>query len=135
MKSLKILMMVMLLCGAEKVNAHPEDQLISQLIINQTMTRLGQSFYRKFSLEFQALGSIKHQGISVRERPTASSGSFIEILNNRKIIFRTQVSPASKNIDHKAKQVAGAVFDFLQSQNKQSQWQHLLEPDLGRDEI
>ncbi|GIU07865.1 MULTISPECIES: curli production assembly/transport protein CsgE [unclassified Shewanella] len=113
-----------------------ETDLIDGLILNRAMTRFGHRFYREFVAAYRDIGGIvEHSGLTIVEQATARSGSKISILHNRKPIYITVVSPASRNIDDQALAAAGRVNQKLKQNQRQASWSQFLDPDLAPDEF
>ncbi|MEZ9593750.1 curli production assembly/transport protein CsgE [Shewanella sp. 10N.261.52.F9] len=113
-----------------------ETDLIDGLILNRAMTRFGHRFYREFVADYRDIGGMaQHSGLTVVEQATARSGSKISILHNRKPIYITVVSPASRNIDEQALAAAKWVNQKLTQNQKQASWAQFLDPDLAPDEF
>ncbi|MCE9678936.1 curli production assembly/transport protein CsgE [Shewanella sp. AS1] len=113
-----------------------ESDLIDGLILNRAMTRFGHRFYRQFVAAYRDIGGITtHSGLSVVERATARSGSKISILHNRRPIFVTIVSPASRHLDKQAELAAARVNQLLIQAQQQAGLVQWLDPDLAEDEF
>ncbi|WP_394129963.1 curli production assembly/transport protein CsgE [Shewanella maritima] len=113
-----------------------ETDLIDGLILNRAMTRFGHLFYREFVSAYRDInGYSKHNGLSVHEQATARSGSKITVLHNRKPVFVTFVSPASRNVDKQALAAAQRINTVLQQQQQQTLFGAFSDPDLAPDEI
>ncbi|CAM4186749.1 curli production assembly/transport protein CsgE [Shewanella aquimarina] len=113
-----------------------ESDLIDGLILNRAMTRVGHRFYREFVAAYRDIGGMtEHGGLSIVELATARSGSKISVLHNRKPIFVTVVSPAGRQLDKLAEQVARRVDSILKQNKKQASWAQWLDPDLAPDEF
>lgn len=106
------------------------------LILNRSMTRFGHRFYREFVIDYQDIGGmVSHGGLTIIEKATARSGSVITITHNRKVIFKTVISPANNNIDEQAEIAARKVAQILKQQQQQAGWGQWLDPDLASDEF
>ncbi|MCZ4337033.1 curli production assembly/transport protein CsgE [Shewanella colwelliana] len=113
-----------------------ESDLIDGLILNRAMTRVGHRFYREFVAAYRDIGGMtQHSGLSVVERATARSGSKVLILHNRKPVYITVISPASRDLDKQAVGAAKRVNQVLMQNQKQSSWAQWLDPDLAPDEF
>ncbi|WP_299806059.1 curli production assembly/transport protein CsgE [uncultured Shewanella sp.] len=113
-----------------------ETDLIDGLILNRAMTRFGHRFYREFVAAYRDIGGVvEHSGLTIVEQATARSGSKISILHNRKPIYITVVSPASRNIDDQALVAASRVNQKLRQNQRQASWSQFLDPDLAPDEF
>ncbi|MCL1039299.1 curli production assembly/transport protein CsgE [Shewanella submarina] len=113
-----------------------EADLIDGLILNRTMTRFGHRFYKEFVMDYRNIGGMTdHDGLTIKEQASARNGSRMTILHNRKPVFVTVVSPASRNIDAQAKSAASYVDKVLRQQRDQAAWSSLMDPDLAADEF
>lgn len=99
----------------ENVKINEVDDLveIDGLIIDRTLTRLGRDFYFSFSMKMNS----KYDGIdvnlTVKERPTALSGSIIGVYHFDKVIYRGALSPGQRQADEKAEQAIDAVNQYI----------------------
>tara|TARA_Y100001956_G_C4082821_1_gene169260 strand:+ start:567 stop:1025 length:459 start_codon:yes stop_codon:yes gene_type:complete len=106
---------------------------VDGLIIDHTMTRLGDDFYFFFAQMINDRhGSLK-ENLTVKERPTALSGSIISVSHRNKIIYRTALSPGRKQAEDKAKEAMNAVTSYLIRWKAQLTYQDTF--DLERDEF
>jgi len=113
-----------------------ETDLVDGLILNRAMTRFGHRFYREFVSAYRDInGMSEHSGLTIVEQATARSGSKILVLHNRKPIFVTFVSPASRNLDEQADMAAKRVNVSLLQYQQQAQWNAFSDPDLASDEF
>jgi curli production assembly/transport component CsgE len=113
-----------------------EADLIDGLILNRAMTRFGHRFYREFVIAYRDInGMSNHSGLTVVEQATARSGSKILVLHNRKPVFVTFLSPASRNIDAQANMAAKRVNASLLQYQQQVRWAAFSDPDLAPDEF
>lgn len=113
-----------------------ETDMVDGLILNRAMTRFGHRFYREFVAAYRDInGETDHAGLTIEEKATARSGSIITIYNNRRKVFITAVSPASRNIDEQAAAAASRINYILKQNKKQASWTQFLNPDLAADEF
>nr|WP_237732927.1 curli production assembly/transport protein CsgE [Shewanella schlegeliana] len=113
-----------------------EADLIDGLILNRAMTRFGHRFYREFVAAYRNIGGVvQHSGLTIVEQATARSGSKISILHNRRPIYITVVSPASRNIDEQALAAAARVNKKIEQNQRKASWAQFLDPDLAPDEF
>lgn len=106
---------------------------VNGLIIDRTMTRLGDDFYFYFSqLVNERHGSLK-ENLTVKERPTALSGSIISIFHRGKIMYRTALSPGRKHAEDKAREALNILTSYLIRWKSQLAYQDTF--DLERDEF
>lgn len=96
-----------------KVNEVDDLVEIDGLIIDRTLTRLGRDFYVAFSMKMNS----KYDGIAVnltvKERPTALSGSIIGVYHFDKVIYRGALSPGQRQADEKADQAIESVNQYI----------------------
>lgn len=124
--------------GQATSDAKPRNEadLIDGLILNRAMTRMGHRFYREFVGAWRDIGGTgEHAGLTVVEQATARSGSKISVLHNRKAVYVTVVSPASRQIDAQAMAAAKRVDEVLRQQKQQAVWQAMADPDMAADEF
>jgi len=106
---------------------------VNGLIIDRTMTRLGDDFYFFFSqLVNERHGSLK-ENLTVKERPTALSGSIISVSHRGKVIYRTALSPGRKRAEDKAREALNVLTSYLIRWKAQLTYQDTF--DLERDEF
>ena len=86
---------------------------VSGLIIDRTITRFGKDFYFFFSQKINDKYDNLRENLTIKERPTALSGSIISIFHSRKLIFRTALSPGRKESEEKAEQALQIVSDYI----------------------
>lgn len=86
---------------------------IDGVVIDRTMTRLGEEFYSLFAQKLEDQLDELKENISVKERPTALSGSIITVFHRQNIIYRTALSPGRKNIEEKTDQAVSAVKNYV----------------------
>lgn len=113
--------------------SHFLENEVDGLIIDRTITRLGDDFYFFFAQFLnERHGSLK-ENLTVKERPTALSGSIITVLHREKVIYRTALSPGRKQAEDKAKQAMNAVTSYLIRWKARLTYQDTF--DLERDEF
>ncbi|WP_240435541.1 curli production assembly/transport protein CsgE [Photobacterium salinisoli] len=86
---------------------------INGVVVDQTMTRLGEDFYSLFSQKLEDEIEELKENLTVKERPTALSGSIITIFHRQNIIFRTALSPGRQNVEEKTDQAVSAVKNYV----------------------
>ncbi|UIP26963.1 curli production assembly/transport protein CsgE [Photobacterium sp. TLY01] len=86
---------------------------IDGVVIDRTMTRLGEEFYSLFAQKLEDQLDELKENISVKERPTALSGSIITVFHRQNIIYRTALSPGRQNIEEKTDQAVSAVKNYV----------------------
>lgn len=122
-----------------KVPSQVEDDGIEGLLVDNTVTFIGRTFYENFAIawldELELLGRRpgEHGNFSIHERPTARTGSQIWIEYDRQRLFQVFLSPVRARIQATARGAAAVVarrFETLELQD-------LLfgNPDLAPDEF
>ncbi|MGO2498287.1 MAG: curli production assembly/transport protein CsgE [Vibrio litoralis] len=86
---------------------------INGLIVDQTMTVLGRSFYFYLSQKLNDRHESLSINLSVKERPTALSGSIITIFHFNTPIYRTSLSPGLQQAEIKAEQAVDNISVYL----------------------
>lgn len=86
---------------------------INGLIVDQTMTVLGRNFYFYFSQKLNDKQENLSINLSVKERPTALSGSIITIFHFNTPIYRTSLSPGLQQAETKAEQAVDSISYYL----------------------
>ncbi|MEN8177686.1 MAG: CsgE family curli-type amyloid fiber assembly protein [Pseudomonadota bacterium] len=110
-----------------------EDEGISGIIVDNTVTIIGRRFYDAFSIAWPDYKVGKDENFSIHEQPTARSGSHIWIEHNRKRLFEVFLSPVMANIVDTSRSAAKSVsnrFETLQHERML-----FSDPDLAADEI
>lgn len=106
---------------------------ISGVVVGQTITRLGAEFHSEFSQALNAQYADLRENFTIKERPTALSGSIISVFHSQTLIYRTALSPGRKKIQEKAHNAVQAVSSYI------VRWQaeRLLQDtfDLDHEEI
>ncbi|KJY82855.1 curli production assembly protein CsgE [Vibrio galatheae] len=106
---------------------------VQGLIVDRTMTRLGDDFYFFFSQYMNDRHGSLEENLVVKERPTALSGSIISVLHRDKVFYRTALSPGRKSAQDKAKEALSAATNYLLRWKAQREYQDTF--DLDRDEF
>ena len=86
---------------------------VSGLIIDRTITRLGEDFYFFFSQKLNDKYDNLEENLMVKERPTALSGSIISVFHSGKLIYRTALSPGRRQAQEKADEAIIAVSSYI----------------------
>lgn len=94
----------------EKFNDFSE---VDGIIVDRTITRLGEDFYFFFSQSLNDNYPDLKENLTVKERPTALSGSIIEVQHSRKPIFRTALSPGRRQAKERAADATRVVGNYI----------------------
>lgn len=86
---------------------------VSGLIVDRTMTRLGEDFYFFFSQRLNDRYENVKENFEIRERPTALSGSIVGVYHSGKPIYRAALSPGRRQAQEKADEAVSAVSDYI----------------------
>lgn len=86
---------------------------VTGLIVDRTITRLGEDFYFFFSQKLNERYGNLQENLEVRERPTALSGSIIGVFHSGKAVYRTALSPGRRQAQEKADEAVNAVSDYI----------------------
>lgn len=86
---------------------------IDGLIIDRTLTRLGRDFYIAFSMKVNSELDDIDVNLTVKERPTALSGSIVGVYHFDRAIYRSALSPGQRQADEKAEQALEAVQQYI----------------------
>ena len=86
---------------------------VNGIIVDSTITRLGDDFYFFFSQSLNESYPDLQENLTVKERPTALSGSIIEVQHSRKTIFRTALSPGRRQAKERAADATRVVGNYI----------------------
>ncbi|PKQ73188.1 CsgE [Aeromonas sobria] len=119
----------------EAVQPEPEsDRLdVDGLVLDRTFTRFGQGFYNEFTRLRSDEDPDAQENLTIHERPTARWGSLIWITHNRKVIFKTALSPGRNQQEQSAKLAWSQVRQTLEQQKIATLFMDTF--DLEHDEL
>lgn len=106
---------------------------VSGLMVDDTVTFIGRQFYDAFAFAWLDQGIDDGRNLSVREQPTARSGSRVWVEYNRQNLFQVFLPPIRANIEDTAARAAAVVarrFKTLEVERALLQ-----NPDLAPDEF
>lgn len=86
---------------------------VSGVIVDRTITRLGEDFYFFFSQQINDQYPDLQENLTVNEIPTALSGSIIEIFHSRQVIYRTALSPGRRQAKERASDAIRVVSNYI----------------------
>lgn len=103
------------------------------ILVDRTVTIMGKTFYRDFSQLAMHSALLNRAILTFHERPDARWGSQLWITENRKVLFRTQLSPRLSAAEGLARDAIGIVEQRLLEQRLSSQL--MPDQDLGKEEL
>lgn len=106
---------------------------LTGILVDRTVTIMGKSFYRDFSQLAMHSQLLSRATLTIYERPDARWGSQLWITEDRKPLFRTQLSPRLSDSEELAREAADIVEDRLIKQRLASQL--MPNKDLGKEEL
>lgn len=110
-----------------------DDDPLTGIIINRTITVLGWNFYRFFTDIWQSLYPDSDSSLTIVERPTAQFGSEIWIDYRDITVFHTFLPPARTQLRDISKEAVAIAHDNVQTINIERE--HLQDDDLGPEEL
>ncbi|HDZ55834.1 MAG TPA: curli production assembly/transport protein CsgE [Pseudomonas xinjiangensis] len=125
----QILVAVLLFMGFA---AQADEAELEGFIINNTITRSGQEFYRKFSERLNDAGTLDFN-LTVKERPSARWGVLIWVEFENAPVYRQFLQPNVSDMED----TAYAAADFVLEQINRRKIEALFEDntDLAKDEL
>ena len=124
--SLHVVMLTLLhliICGDLYVSrvAHSQDVEIGDLILNKTITRLGNDFYNAFAQNWIPPGSNGAYTVKISEAPSARWGSIVGVYVNNELQFKTILSIRARNVEEIAQQAVQVIWVRLMKISIQKQ--------------
>lgn len=98
-----------------------EDMEIGNLVLNKTITRVGNEFYEAFADRWIPPRNLGILHVMILEAPSARWGSIIGVRVGDTPYFRTRISSRSRNIEEIAEQAVTQVLVTLMRQSLQRQ--------------
>lgn len=103
------------------------------VVLDRTMTRIGQEFYQAFVRTWRDLGEVDSIGLAVYERPSARWGSLIWVENRSARVFQIFLHPGRLRTREAGEYAAGQVFQRIgQLEVERTLFK---DPDLGPEEM
>lgn len=135
-RSIAWIMLFLLATGAAsaKENAPPSgDDLITGVVIDQTLTLVGHEFHTNFANYWKDLPCIDHRVLTIYERPSARWGSLVWVEYEHQVTFRAFLSPTMARRKSTAEGAARFVCDRVAELDIQKAL--FVDPDMARDEF
>jgi curli production assembly/transport component CsgE len=103
------------------------------VVVNETVTLLGNDFYRAFVAAWRDKPLSERYAITIGERPSVRWGTQVWVEFNRRRVYQSFLPPARARVAGIAEQAAEVAYQNV----VQSEAQRLLfrDPDLGPDEL
>ena len=127
---MKSLAVVLALCCT--LQAQADEAELSGFIIDHTISRTGQAFYRYFSERITETGDLDFN-LVVKERPSARWGVLVWVEQDGTLLFRQFMQPSLSDV----RETAYAAADFvIESINRRKIEALFTDPiDLAEDEL
>ncbi|MCF7362150.1 curli production assembly/transport component CsgE [Vibrio diazotrophicus] len=106
---------------------------VNGLIIDRTMTRIGNMFYSEFAQQLNESEENLKENLTITEKTTAKFGTIMTIWHSQKVVFRTSLSPKMKESKEQAAKAVRTVQDYLTKWRIQRMYSDTF--DLAHDEI
>lgn len=109
------------------------DDPLGGIVVNRTVTVLGQDFYQYFSSRWRQKSISNTFTISIHERPSARFGSEIWVQFRQKRMFHAFLPPARAA----TKKISWAAVDIVSQNINDSEVERIMvkSPDLGPEEM
>jgi len=109
------------------------DDPLSGIVVNRTVTVLGNDFYRSFARTWREEDGDNRYSIAVYERPTARFGSEIWVQYRQARVFHMFLSPARQAAEDIGQKAAKIVYETVV--NNEIQRMLVQSQDLGEEEL
>lgn len=111
----------------------PFDEPLGGVVVNRTVTVLGQDFYQNFTAIWRQKDISNKFSISIHERPSARFGSEIWVLFRQKRMFHTFLPPARAA----TKRISAQAVELVYQNIADSEVERIMvkSPDLGPEEM
>lgn len=106
---------------------------LAGILVDRTITIMGKTFYRDFSQLAMQSALLNRAILTFHERPDARWGSQLWITEDRKVLFRTQLSPRLSASEGLAREAISIVEQRLLEQRLSSRL--MPDQDLGKEEL
>lgn len=118
---------------AESGQQHLLKDPLSGIVINRTVTVLGNDFYQYFATAWRQKDVANKYSITVYERPSARWGSEVWVDYRHETMFRTFLSPARQA----AREVSEQAAEMVHENVVRNEIQRMLvqSQDLGKEEL
>ena len=114
-------------------HSKPIKGLIQGVVINQTITVIGQDFYRYFATAWRDKEANERYNLTVREQPNARRGSLVWVEYAQQKVFTSNLPHSRAQVQPLSEEAAQIAYDTI----VEADVQRLLfqDHDLAPDEI
>lgn len=114
-------------------HSKPIKGLIQGVVVNQTITVIGQDFYRHFATAWADKEANERYNLTVREQPNARRGSLVWVEYAQKRVFSANLPHSRSQVQPLSEDAAQVAYDTI----VEADVQRLLfqDRDLAPDEI
>jgi curli production assembly/transport component CsgE len=113
-----VVILFLLVCPSLSIADEVE---LGNLVINKTITRVGDEFFEAFSDRWYPLRNMGNVHIRINEVPSARWGSIISVSVGQEVWFRTRLSNRATNIEKVAEQAVRQVIATLATRSIRKQ--------------
>lgn len=114
------------------VHASADEAELKGFIIDNTVSRSGQEFYRKFSERLNATGPLDFN-LAVKERPSARWGVLVWVEQDNQPLYRRFLQPNVSDMEQTAYDAADFVVQEINRRKVESLFEDTI--DLAKDEL
>ncbi|MFL9815211.1 curli production assembly/transport protein CsgE [Stutzerimonas sp. VN223-3] len=120
---------LMLLLGFQ---AYAEEAELKGFITNNTVSRSGQEFYRKFCERLNDTSSLDFN-LAIKERPSARWGILVWVEQDNQPLYRRFLQPNIGDIEQTAYDAADVVLQEINRKKVEAMFEDTI--DLAKDEL
>jgi len=114
------------------VQAYAEEAELKGFITNNTVTRSGQEFYRKFCERLNDTSSLDFN-LAVKERPSARWGILVWVEQDNQPLYRRFLQPNVGDMEQTAYDAADYVLQEINRKKVEAMFEDTI--DLAKDEL
>lgn len=114
------------------VQAHADEAELQGFIINNTISRSGQEFYRKFCERLNDTSTLDFN-LAVKERPSARWGVLVWVEQDNQPLYRRFLQPNVSDMEQTAYDAADFVLQEINRRKVEALFEDTI--DLAKDEL
>jgi len=114
------------------VQAHAGEAELQGFIIDHTVSRSGQAFYRKFCERLNDTSALDFN-LAVKERPSARWGILVVVEQNNQPLYRRFLQPNVNDMEQTAYDAADFVLQEINRRKVEALFEDTI--DLAKDEL